>query len=176
AAVTGGADTPLTGGGIKRMPYPSTVISPTKYRSGNTSGDGPVWKANTSYQFTPDILGYFTYSTGYRIGGVNRVVPCILPLPPGQNICALPNELTYQPDRTSNIEVGMRTQWFDHRLQVTVDGYHVDWTSIQIPSVTVNGSLGVTLNGAAAVSQGFDLSGSFKVTPELTFMATYSYD
>jgi outer membrane receptor protein involved in Fe transport len=176
ANVTGGADTPLTGGGIKRMPYPSTIIAASRFRSGSASGDGPVWKANTSYQFTPDLLGYFTYSTGYRVGGVNRVVPCILPLPPGQNICALPNELTYQPDRTSNIEVGLRASFLDKRLQMTVDAYKVDWSSIQIPSVTVNGNLGVTLNGAAAVSQGFDWSGSFKVTPNLLFMATYAYD
>lgn len=176
ANVTGGADTPLTSGGQMRMPYPSTVIAASNFRSGGTSGDGPVWKANTSYQFTPDMLGYFTYSTGYRVGGVNRVVPCILPLPPGQNICALPNELTFKPDRTSNLEVGLRESFFDKRLQMTIDAYHVDWTSIQIPSVTVNGSLGVTLNGAAAVSQGLDFSGSFKVTPNLQLMATYAYD
>jgi iron complex outermembrane receptor protein len=176
AAVTGGADTPLTGGGQRRMPYPSTTIAASKFRSGRTSGQGPVWKANTSYQFASNLLGYFTYSTGYRVGGVNRVVPCILPLPPGQNICALPNELTYQPDRTSNMEVGLRASFLDKRLQMTVDAYKVDWTSIQIPSVTVNGSLGFTLNGAAAVSQGIDFSGSFKVTPNLQLMATYAYD
>jgi outer membrane receptor protein involved in Fe transport len=176
AEVTGGADTPLTGGGRRRMPYPSTTIAASRFRSGSGSGNGPVWKANTSYQFTPDLLGYFTYSTGYRVGGVNRVVPCILPLPPGQNICALPNELTYQPDRTRNMEVGLRASFLERRLQMTVDAYKVDWSNIQIPSVTVNGSLGVTLNGAAAVSQGFDFSGSFKVTPNLLFMATYAYD
>jgi len=176
AAVTGGSDTPLFGKGLQRMPYPSTTIAASRYRSGQTSGDGPVWKANTSYQFTPDILGYFTYSTGYRIGGVNRVVPCVLPLPKGQNLCALPNELSYQPDRTSNLEVGLRTSFFDKRLQMTIDGYHVDWTSIQVPSVTINGNLGITTNGAAAVSQGIDFSGSFKVTPNLQVMATYAYD
>lgn len=176
ADVTGGADTPLTGGGMKRMPYPSTTIAASRFRTGSGSGDGPVWKANTSYQFTSNLLGYFTYSTGYRVGGVNRVVPCIIPLPPGQNICALPNELTYQPDRTRNMELGLRASFLDKRLQVTVDGYKVDWSNIQIPSVTVNGSLGVTLNGAEAVSQGIDFTGSFRVTPNLQFMATYAYD
>jgi len=176
ANVTGGADTPLTGGGLKRMPYPSTTIAASRFRSGSANGNGPVWKANTSYQFTPDLLGYFTYSTGYRVGGVNRVVPCALPLPPGQNLCALPNELTYQPDRTRNMEIGLRAAFLDKRLQMTVDAYKVDWDNVQVPSQTVNGSIGITVNGAAAVSQGFDFSGTFKVTPRLQFAATYAYD
>ena len=176
ANVTGGSDTPLFGGGLKRMPYPSTTIAASRYRSGSASGDGPVWKANTSYQFTPDLLGYFTYSTGYRVGGVNRVVPCILPLPPGQNLCALPNELTFQPDKTRNMEVGLRASFLDKRLQMTVDAYKVDWDNVQVPSVTVNGSIGITVNGAAAVSQGVDFSGSFRVTSNLQVSATYSYD
>jgi iron complex outermembrane recepter protein len=176
AAVTGGADTPLTGGGIKRMPYPSVTIASSKYRSGSAEGNGPVWKANTSYQFTPDLLAYFTYSTGYRVGGVNRVVPCALPLPPGQNLCALPNELTFKPDRTRNAEIGLRASLFDKRLQMTVDAYHVDWDDVQVPSVTVNGSIGITENGAQAVSQGVDFSGTFNVTPHFQIAATYAYD
>jgi iron complex outermembrane receptor protein len=176
AQVRGGADIPLTRGGLRRMPYPSTTIAASRFRSGTTSGDGLVWKANTSYQFTPNLLGYFTYSTGYRVGGVNRVVPCALPLPPGQNLCALPNELSYQPDRTKNMEVGLRAALFDRRLQMTIDAYKVDWTSVQVPSVTVNGSLGVILNGAAAVSQGVDFSASFRVTSQLQLAATYAYD
>lgn len=176
ADVTGGAETPLTGGGLRRMPYPSVTIDPSRFRTGSTNGNGPVWKLNTSYEFSPNLLAYFTYSTGYRVGGVNRVVPCILPLPPGQNLCALPNELTYQPDRTKNMELGLRATLFDKRLQMTIDGYKVDWSSVQVPSVTVNGSLGVILNGAAAVSQGIDFSTSFRVTDRLRVQGTYAYD
>jgi len=32
-----------------------------------------LYKANTSYQFTPHFLGYFTYSQGERRGGANGV-------------------------------------------------------------------------------------------------------
>jgi outer membrane receptor protein involved in Fe transport len=176
ADLTGGAETPLTRGGQRRMPYPSTTIAASQFRTGNASGSGSVWKANTSYQFSRDLLGYFTYSTGYRPGGVNKAVPCANPLPPGQNICALPNELTYQPDKTRNMEVGLRAAFFDRRAEVTIDAFRVDWDNVQVPSVTVNGSLGVTVNGATAVSQGFDFSGSFRVTPNLQIAGTYAYD
>jgi len=171
--VSGGSALPLLGSGVD--PYPSTTIRPNRIRKGATGKDGVVWKANTSYKFSDDLLAYFTYSTGYRIGGVNRVVPCILPLPPGQNLCALPNELIYGPDKTRNAELGVRASLFDKRLQLTLDGYHINWNGVQVPSQTVNGAIGITVNGAKAVSQGFDFQGTLKITPNLTLLGTYSY-
>ena len=171
--VAGGSALPLLGSGVD--PYPSTTILPKRIRTGSTGKDGIVWKANTSYKFSDDLLAYFTYSTGYRIGGVNRVVPCILPLPPGQNLCALPNELVYGPDKTRNIELGVRASLFDKRLQLTLDGYRIDWKGVQVPSQTVNGAIGITVNGANAISQGFDVQGALKITPNLNLIATYSY-
>jgi iron complex outermembrane receptor protein len=176
STVSGGSDTPEFGKGLIRMPYPSVTINPVQFRSGTAKGDGPVWKANTSYQFSPDFLAYFTYSTGYRVGGVNKVVPCIQPLPPGQQVCALPNELSYKPDKTKNMEVGLRGALFNKRFQWNVDAYNVNWDNVQVPGKTVNGSSGIIKNGATAVSRGVDLSGSFKVTKRLQLMATYAYD
>jgi iron complex outermembrane receptor protein len=176
AFASGGTDTPLTGGGLRRTPYPLIQFAPSRIKSGQTAADGVVYKANTSYKFSNDLLAYFTYSTGYRTGNVNRVAPCILPLPPGQNVCALPNELAYNPDKTRNLELGVRASVFDKRLQMTAAVFHVDWKGIQLPSQTVNGAVGITINANDAVSQGFELSARFKVTPRLVVQGTYSYD
>ncbi|KRC82182.1 TonB-dependent receptor [Sphingomonas sp. Root241] len=173
ADVAGGSALPLLGSGV--APYPSTTILPKRIRTGSTGKDGVVWKANTSYKFSDNLLAYFTYSTGYRIGGVNRVVPCVLPLAPGQNLCALPNELVYGPDKTRNIELGVRASLFDKRLQLTLNGYHIAWNGVQVPSQTVNGAIGITVNGANAVSKGFDFQGALKITPNLSLLGTYSY-
>ncbi|MET3711636.1 outer membrane receptor protein involved in Fe transport [Sphingomonas trueperi] len=175
ATATGGTDTPLFGGGLTRTPYPLIQFDPSRVRTGSTGDDGFVWKANTSYKFSSDLLAYATYSTGYRIGGVNRVAPCVIPLPPGQNVCALPNELVYGPDKTRNIEVGVRASLFDKRLQFTVDAFRVKWSDVQVPSQTVNGAVGITTNAGAAVSKGVEFTGSFKVLPQLTLQGTYSY-
>lgn len=175
ATATGGTDTPLFGGGLTRTPYPLIQFAPSRVRSGSTGDDGFVWKANTSYKFSPDLLAYATYSTGYRIGGVNRVAPCVVPLPAGQNVCALANELVYGPDKTRNLEVGLRAGLFDRRLQFTLSGFRVKWGDVQVPSQTVNGAVGITTNAGGAVSQGVELSGSFKIVPELVFQGTYSY-
>jgi outer membrane receptor protein involved in Fe transport len=150
-------------------------FDPSRVKSGSTAADGMVWKANTSYKFSDDLLAYFTYSTGYRTGNVNRVAPCLTPLPAGQNVCALPNEVAYQPDKTRNMELGVRASLFDKRLQLTASAYHIDWTGLQVPSRTVNGAVGITVNGNSAVSKGVDLMARVKITPRLTFQGTYSY-
>ncbi len=175
AFAEGGTDTPLTGGGQTRTPYPLAQIVPSRVRSGSTQADGLVWKANTSYKFNDDLLVYFTYSKGYRTGNVNRVAPCIIPLPAGQNVCALPTELAYQPDKTRNIELGARASLFDRRLQLTGSIYHVKWSGLQVPSRTVNGAVGITVNGSSAVSKGAEFTARLKITPNLTFQGTYSY-
>lgn len=175
AFAEGGTDTPLTGGGRSRTPYPLIQFAPSRIKSGSTAADGLVYKANTSYKFSDDLLAYFTYSTGYRTGNVNRVAPCLQPLPPGQNVCALPSELAYQPDKTRNMELGVRAQMFDKRLQFTAAVFHIDWTGLQLPSQTVNGAVGITVNAKDAVSKGFEFTTRVKITPRLTFQGTYSY-
>lgn len=175
AFAEGGTDTPLTGGGRRRTPYPLIQFDPSRIRSGSTGADGYVYKANTSYRFSDDLLAYATYSTGYRTGNVNRVAPCVLPLPPGQNVCALPTELSYQPDKTRNKELGVRASFMDKRLQLTATVFHIDWTGLQLPSQTVNGAVGITVNANDAVSKGFDVTARFRITSRLTFQGTYSY-
>jgi len=179
AFAEGGTDTPLTSGGIRRTPYPLVVFDPTRIKSGNTGDDGFVWKANTSYKFSPDLMAYFTYSTGYRTGNVNRVAQCIFQpdgtLPPGQNVCALPNEVAYGPDKTRNRELGLRGALFDKKFQFTLSGYIVTWADVQVPSQTVNGAVGITVNASAATSKGIDFSGHLKLTPRLSIDGTYSY-
>lgn len=174
-SIVGGADTPMTRGGRRRMPYPSLTIDPSRVRSGAADDDGFVWKLNTSYEFSPSLMTYATYSKGYRIGGVNRVVPCIIPLPPGQNLCALPNELVFGPDKVKNLELGVRAQFLDRRITTNLSVFQVKWNGIQLDGTTVNGAIGITTNGGKAKSEGVDFSFSARVTDRFTVRGNYSY-
>jgi len=174
-SITGATESPMTPGGRRRTPYPSLTINPSRARSGQASDDGFVYKFNTSFNFTPDLMAYATYSTGYRIGGVNRVAPCIQPLPPGQNLCALPNELAFGPDKVKNLELGVRAQLFDRRLSTSVSVFQVKWDGIQLASQTVNGAIGITANGGKAKSQGVDFSFNARITDQFTVRGNYSY-
>lgn len=165
--IAGAQTLPLLGQPLS--PYDKTV------RGGSAGQDGWVWKFNTSYNFTPDLMVYATYSKGYRIGGPNTVAPCDDPLPPGQNICALPNELQFGPDTTKNLEVGFRTQLFDRKLSLNFDVFSIDWSGLQVASATLNGATGITVNGGTAKSKGFETSFQLRPVPELSIQGTYSY-
>ncbi len=145
--------------------------------AGVAKADGVVWKANTSYKFGDDALVYFTYSTGYRIGGANTgAAPCVLPLNPNQqNICALPNELFFGPDKTKNFELGLRAAFFDKKLTTNLSVFQVDWDGIQLGGTTLNGGIGITVNGGSARNRGFDFSFNAQVTDRFTLRGNYSY-
>lgn len=144
--------------------------------NGRTKDDGFVYKLNTSYEFSDQLFGYATYSTGYRIGGINRVPPCPVPLPTvGQITCGLPNELFYRPDKTRNLEVGIRASLADRKLSFTLAAFHIDWDDIQINGSTQYGANGITVNGSQAVSKGVEFSFTARPTRNLTLSGTYAY-
>lgn len=166
--IAGRAVVPILGDPIS--PYD---LEPAGGKSGKK---GWVWKFNSSYNFTPDIMLYATYSKGYRIGGPNSVAACILPLDPNvQNVCALPNEQQYGPDSTKNAEIGIRTQLFDRKLTFNFNVYQIKWDGIQVASATVNGIVGITVNGGKAKSEGFETSFQLRPTDRFSIQGTYSY-
>jgi iron complex outermembrane recepter protein len=173
--------------GAAALPVLGDPLSPYDLPAsgGKAGNDGTVWKFNSSYNFTPDIMLYATYSKGYRIGGPNRVAPCPNPLPndpDGDNvnntqiICALPNEIQYGPDETKNIDIGIRTQLFNRRLTFNFNVYRIDWEGIQVASATLNGITGITVNGGSARSEGFETSFQLRPLPQLSIQGNYSYN
>ncbi|MFT4046363.1 MAG: TonB-dependent receptor [Solimonas sp.] len=151
------------------------ALSPT---GGSNSGGshGFLYKVNTSYQFTKELLTYATVSEGYRLGGINDVAACPDDLDDGsQHVCALPDEQTYKPDKTTNYELGVHSQWFEHRLMFNADVFYVDWTDVQIGTTTTYGAVGITGNGGKASSAGYELSFQAKLPAHLTLSGNYAY-
>ena len=167
--VAGRAVVPLLGDPIS--PYD---LDPAGGKAGKSGG---VWKFNTSYKFTPEIMVYATYSKGYRIGGPNTVAPCVFPLkpPPFQNVCALPNETQFGPDTTKNIEVGIRSELFDRKLTLNLNAFSIKWDGIQLASATVNGIVGITVNGGKAKSEGVEATFQLRPTEGLSIQGTYAF-
>jgi outer membrane receptor protein involved in Fe transport len=140
------------------------------------SDSGSIFKFNTSYQFSKGLLGYATVSEGYRVGGSNPVPACQDPLPPGQNVCALPDELLIKPDKTRNYELGVHSAFFKGRVQFNGAIYYIDWKDVQVSGATVNGSIPIVVNGAAAATKGAELSGRATLNPYWSVMASFSYN
>ena len=69
--------------------------------------------AELAYQFTPDIMGYALYSTGFRGGGFSPR--------PSDAVQAVP----FGPEDVTNYELGFKSEWFQHRLRVNADVFYM---------------------------------------------------
>jgi len=118
---------------------------------------GVKGRANLTWHITPDILAYYTWSQGFRPGGFNRGSGVISSTSPLYGIFSTP--LYYSPDTLTNNEVGWKTEWLDHRLQVNGAVYQEDWknTQIEIFDPSVTGNLTFTTNGPDYRVRGVEL-------------------
>lgn len=174
AFIDGGSTLPLY------HPYPDV---PYAGATGSTSKAGGVWKINTSYKVSGNFLAYFTFTKGYRLGGVNQVAPCPPDIdaikkanPSLQFLCALPNEQAFGPDTTYNKELGIRYSLFHGLLRGSIAAYSINWNGIQLASVTENGAIGITVNGGKAISKGVELTFVAKPATGLTISGNYAYN
>ena len=124
-----------------------------------------TFKFSTDYHFTPDIMAYALYSEGFRLGGQNSQRAADTGVVP----------LTYGPDYLSNYEVGLKSEWFDHKLQLNLSAFLMKWDDIQIhvdgTSGGNNGAFYIegNINGGEAEQTGVEFNGSWYATDRLNF-------
>lgn len=140
------------------------------------SADGNLYKVNVAYDFTDDVLGYVTISEGFRLGASNGIGACSPDDDPDeQAVCALPDEVQYFPDTTTNYEVGVRSQWLDGRLTINGALYFIDWKDPQLASATLNAAQPITKNGSGAESKGLELSIQASITDRLDVGVSFAH-
>ena len=135
-------------------------------------------RGNVTWHVTPDILLYYTYSQGYRPGGFNRETGTSLVAvgPDGKGQLFKPSG--YAPDSLTNNEVGLKSEFFEHRLQVNLSAYHMLWNEIQDPlfSPSQLGNTTFVTNGANYRINGVELQLVGRVTQGLTLQGSLSYN
>jgi outer membrane receptor protein involved in Fe transport len=82
-----------------------------------TSNDDTIFKGNLTWRLSDNKMVYFTYSEGYRPGGLNRDP-------------ALPSQ-SWIPDKVTNYEFGWKTTSEDGRMRWNGAAYFMDWDDIQ---------------------------------------------
>jgi len=104
--------------------------------------------AEISYQWTPDIMTYALYSTGFRGGGFSpRPANALQPVPFG-------------PEDVTNYEIGIKSEWFDHRVRLNADLFYMEDDGQQNYKTDVDSS-GATwfheLNAGNSINKGFEV-------------------
>jgi iron complex outermembrane receptor protein len=110
-----------------------------------------------SYRFKPDLMGYFSFSGGYKAGGFNVEGPS-----------------EYEEARTWNYELGIKGQAFKNRLGYTLAAFCTQWNDMQLvqPSATGGSFLD---NAGDASSHGVEFALNYRCCDRLSLFSTASW-
>ena len=100
--------------------HPGLLVIPTPFTVDEHRVD---WLASTSYQIVPDTMAYFSVSTGSRPPGITTIVNT------AQQLSPIPAETL------TAYELGLKNEWFDHRLRFNIDVFHSDYSKRLITEV-----------------------------------------
>ncbi|MEM7728074.1 MAG: TonB-dependent receptor [Pseudomonadota bacterium] len=124
--------------------------TPGSERSNTFSDFQP--KVTLSYDLSDEVLGYATYSTGFRSGGFNA---------PG---VILPG---FEDETLSNYELGLKSRFMDGRATLNVAGFLSESEDFQFFFVDVTSGSQIISNLGEVDIVGFDADMSFEVTDQL---------
>ncbi|WP_234703232.1 TonB-dependent receptor [Sphingobium chlorophenolicum] len=112
-------------------------FSPPSY-SGPVGGqwEKVTYRIATDYQFTDAILGYVSYSTGYKSGGINQAINPLL------------SNAVFEPETVKAMEAGLKSQLFDRRLQLNLAAYRNKYDDLQFQILGPFGAQAYNASGA----------------------------
>jgi len=141
------------------------------------SNTGNRARGNVSWHIRPDFLLYYTWSQGFRAGTFNRSTSCHLKDAAGVNQFCIPAVTV--PDNVTNNEIGWKSEWFDHRLQLNGAVYQEYWDNAQTGFFDPQGGLGnlaFATNGPTYRVRGVESLILARVTQGLTVQVAASWN
>jgi outer membrane receptor protein involved in Fe transport len=137
-----------------------------------SSASGFSSRVNLSWKVDSDILIYGTWSQGYRPGAFNRTSSL------GKLGGEYNTPISYPSDKLINKEIGWKTEWADHTVQVNGAIYQEDWSNAQtaIFDPGVLGNLTFNANGPNYRVRGLEQAVVWRVTHGLTFQGSAAWN
>ena len=117
-----------------------------------------TWRLALDHQFTPDVLGYVSDNRGFKSGEFNTSVY---------------TQPAVKPEVLDAYEIGLKSEYFDHRLRANVAGYYYQYKDLQVTELVAGADF--VLNAAKAEIYGLDAD--FTVIPirNLTLNASSAF-
>lgn len=92
----------------KKQQYLLSSLGLAAPATGKAKFNATTWLLKAQYFLTDDVNGYISYSRGYKAGGFNTRSLALEP---------------FKPETLKSLEVGVKTNWFDRRLQTNVSAF-----------------------------------------------------
>ncbi|MEO9132967.1 MAG: TonB-dependent receptor [Sphingomonas sp.] len=116
------------------------------------------------YRFSPALLVYASFSTGFKGGGTN-------PRPFNSN-----QVIAFAPEQLNAYEIGIKSDLFDRKLRFNLSGFINKYKDIQIPvSTCPDAPCAARLNAGKGTIKGFEAELTAFPLPGLSIDASLSY-
>ena len=122
----------------------SGVIVSNSTAQVNSSTTATTYLLTPRYTISSDLMVYGTMATGFRPGGPTNAAT------PGA-------PAAYNPDKSRNLELGVKGDFLNRSLSVAAALYSISWSDIQLNARATTG-VSFIANGGEAKSEGAELS------------------
>ena len=132
-------------------PPQNTIPGPI---NNSTSSSGTSPRVIVSYKLTDDVMLSAQAARGFRLGGIND--PINLPLCKGTDAEVFGHQLFWGDEKTWNYELGMKSQWMDHRVTFNVSVFDSEIRDLQANTTAGSCSSRIVFNVPTARSRGVE--------------------
>ena len=136
---------------------PPFAVTPTRSWS--------AWTPKFGFNFYPEdnVLTYVSATRGFKSGGFDFGSPTAADATKG-----------YNPEYLWAYEIGVKSDWLEHRLRVNLDAFFYDYSDMQV-EVFVPPANAITENAATSHIKGVDLEVAARPIAPLDLHATVAY-
>lgn len=123
------------------------------------SFEKPTFRVSLDHRFSPDVLAYVSFNTGFKSGGFNT---------------QFSTDPAFLPETINAYEFGLKTDFLNDNLRLNFASYYYDYKNIQVQKVgiaatgIINGAsariFGAEVDFDANLSSAFNLAGSVAYT------------
>ncbi|WP_024777019.1 TonB-dependent receptor [Pseudomonas corrugata] len=132
------------------------------YRQDSIKEDNVSGLLSASYRFSDAVMGYVSWSRGYKAGGINFDVVGPFAAP------------TFEPERATSLELGMKTRFWDERALLDLAVYQTDVDNYQALTYSPSTSMFAPplrdnlINVGKVRMHGIELDSAWHLSPRLT--------
>lgn len=122
-------------------------------------------KIGVQYKLAGNSMAFATYARGFRAGG----------LTPLSSDLSQPALFAFQPEFSTNLEVGTKNKFFRNRLFIHVTAFYTAVSDAQVPTLVLPDAVTITRNTGQLISRGIEAELNATLLNGLQIDYTFGY-
>jgi outer membrane receptor protein involved in Fe transport len=139
----------------------------------------PTYTASLQYDFADNVMGYVSYTHGYKSGGISMTRDAggtLFAFSPGGPVGPNPpQDPTFDKETADSFELGLKSELLDDRLRLLAAAWYTEFTDLQVQVLRPADGAFAVATAEGATSQGVELEGTLAVTEGLRLNASVQW-